>query len=505
MKLYIVPLLSAAALVGCGSDSNNNSSAPQPIDKETTPPEISSVFPAGGHAVQTRVASIKGMAKDNEKLASVQVSMGDENVEATLDQNGNFVARLTLNPGSNSYKVTATDAAGNTTVKTYITYFGKQVAAGNSHTAVIKDGKTYTWGRNNFGQNGLGFVSDPYKDLNKDQHPTAPKLIPGDTQFVSVTYDQNTSVAMTANGQVWTWGYGKYGQLGLGSADSSDLNEEDKNAPTQITSVTDAVAVTRGYDLTMILHNDGTVSTFGSNRYGQLGDGTSDDRDMPTKLSGLANIVQIASGGSFAIAVDADGQMWSWGRNNYGQLGLGTIDSDPHSSPVQIPLDVKIESVALGKGHALALARNGEVYGWGLNFSSQVGKYDRNNEDPDWPKDISSPKKLPWFKNAHAVWANGNQSFAERADGKVYPWGQNMLGTLGVEQDGDVKEPGSPVFGFDKVVDLGNGALHTIGLRQDGNVFTWGWSFQGSLGGGDSTIDRWSYRVPTLVSLPAAQ
>jgi len=400
--------------------------------------------------------------------------------------------------------VTAEDGSGNQTSETHTTYFGKRVTGGNSHSAVITDGQVYTWGRNNYGQNGLGFESDPNKDLNLDQHPFSPVALPGEHAFVSITYDQNTSVAMTADGEVFTWGYNKYGQLGLGTTGSDALNEEHQNTPTQITSIDDAIAVTRGYDQTLVLHNDGTVSAFGRNNYGQLADGTTDSRDVPNKIGGLANIIQIDAGGSFAIALDADGRMWSWGRNNYGQLGLGTIDTDAHPTPTQIPLEDPIEAISLGKGHALALSRNGEVYAWGLNFSSQVGMYDRNNEDPDWPADVISPKKLPWFDNAHAVWANGNQSFAEKADGKVYPWGQNMLGTLGIEQDDDVKQPGSAVFGIENVVDLGNGALHTIALRQDGNVFSWGWSFHGSLGGGDSTINAWSYRVPVLLSLPEA-
>ncbi|MFL0807074.1 MAG: hypothetical protein K6L60_07280 [Oceanobacter sp.] len=480
-------------------NAGNTQTETRTVILDADQPTLSMVFPANGHATQALVTTIRINAEDNQSVDSVKVVMGDQDITADKvdDQ---YQARLTLTPGSNSYTVTATDAAGNQVSETHTAYFGKQVMGGNAHSGAIRPDGLYTWGRNNFGQTGLGVVSDPRKDLNVDQHPFTPAMVTTDTQFVSLAFGQNTTAALADDGTIWAWGDGSHGQLGQGVA-GNDLNEGDSATPVQVPGITDAVAVVRGYNQTLVLHADGTVSAFGENRYGQLGDGTTENRDMPVKPA-VSNIVQLASGGSFSLAVDADGRVWSWGQNNYGQLGLGTEEHT--STPTQINFDEAIEAVVAGKGHALAVARSGAVYGWGLNFSSQIGMFDRDNVDPDWPKEVLSPKKLPWFSDAVAVWANGNQSFAERQDGMVYPWGQNMLGTLGVEFNGNVQSPSSSVFGFDKVVDLGNGALHTIGMRQDGSVFSWGWSFQGSLGGGEGTIDLWSYRVPTLV-MPSIQ
>ncbi|MFK4751663.1 Ig-like domain-containing protein [Oceanobacter antarcticus] len=464
---------------------------------DTQPPELTFVFPSSGHATQALTTTVRIDAADNQSVAAVSVVLGDQTVIAEA-ADGQYLARMVMVPGSNSYQVTATDMAGNSTTATHSAYLGKQVMGGNAHSGAIRPDGTYTWGRNNYGQTGLGFVSDPSKDLNIDEHPFAPLRMTVEPSFISLAFGQNTSAALADDGTVWTWGNGGDGQLGQGLTGSDTLNEDDSSIPLQVIGITDAVAVTRGYNQTLVLHQDGTVSAFGNNRYGQLGDGTTADRDIAVKPN-VSNIVQIASGASFSLAVDRDGRVWSWGQNNSGQLGLGTEDTDAHPTPMEVSIDEPIEAVVAGKGHVLAIARSGAVYGWGLNYSSQIGLYDSDNEDPEWPREVTSPKKLPWFDDAVAVWANGNQSFAERQDGLVYPWGQNMLGTLGLEQDGDVTFPSSSVFGFDQVVDLGNGALHTIGMRQDGSVFSWGWSFQGSLGGGDGTIDRWTYRVPTLV------
>lgn len=460
-------------------------------------PTLSMVFPANGHSTQALVTTIRIHAEDNQSVDSVKVVMGDQDITASMVGN-QYQARLKLAPGNNSYTVTATDAAGNEVSETHTAYFGKQVMGGNSHSGAIRPDGLYTWGRNNYGQTALGFTSR----LGEDQHPNAPVKVETDINFISVAFGQNVSTGLSSDGSVWAWGYGKYGQLGQGSADT-EFNQEHSSTPLQVGGITDAVAVTRGYNQTLVLHADGTISTFGRNNYGQLGDGTTEDRDMPVKPA-LTNIIQIASGSYFSVAVDADGRVWSWGRNSDGQLGLGTMDTDAHPTPTQVSINEPIEAVVTGKAHALALARSGAVYGWGLNYNSQIGMFDKDNVLPDWPSEITSPKKLPWFSDAVAVWANGNQSFAERQDGRVYPWGQNGLGMLGVELNGNVQTPSSPVFGFDKVVDLGNGALHTVGLRQDGSVFSWGWSFEGSLGGGQSTINRWAYRVPTLV-MPSVQ
>ena len=480
-------------------NAGNTQTETRTVILDADQPTLSMVFPANGHATQALVTTIRINAEDNQSVDSVKVVMGDQDITASM-VGSQYQARLALTPGSNSYTVTATDAAGNQVSETHTAYFGKQVMGGNAHSGAIRPDGLYTWGRNNFGQTGLGVVSDPRKDLNVDQHPFTPAMVTTDTQFVSLAFGQNTTAALASDGTIWAWGDGSHGQLGQGVA-GNNLNEDDSATPVQVPGITDAVAVVRGYNQTLVLHADGTVSAFGENKYGQLGDGTTENRDMPVKPA-VSNIVQLASGGSFSLAVDADGRVWSWGQNNYGQLGLGTEEHT--STPTQINFDEAIEAVVAGKGHALAVARSGAVYGWGLNFSSQIGMYDRDNVDPAWPKEVLSPKKLPWFSDAVAVWANGNQSFAERQDGMVYPWGQNMLGTLGVEFNGNVQSPSSSVFGFDKVVDLGNGALHTIGMRQDGSVFSWGWSFQGSLGGGEGTIDLWSYRVPTLV-MPSVQ
>jgi alpha-tubulin suppressor-like RCC1 family protein len=523
---YLGLILTSSLLISaCGGGSSNSNNTENPIVEspivespivespivespviDSTAPTLSTLFPNNNHGVQSTKIVISGQATDETELASVVITYGDNSVIAELNE-GLFTAEIEATPGENSYSVDATDTSGNKTTLEERFYFGARASAGGAHSGIIKDELIYAWGRNNKGQAGIGAMTRTSDDPSTADatHPVTPTLISApsgdigvpETKFVSLAFNQNASSALDENGNVWSWGDGDDGQLGLGFADDGIVDDTDYTSPQKISGLSNIVAISRGYDHFLVLKSDGTVLGFGNNTQGQLGDGTNEDKDTPVAVNGLSNIVQISAAiGSYAL--DEEGRVWAWGSNKYGQLANGVTDSDAHNTPTQIAIDEPVVSIASGKGHALALTKSGKIYAWGLNVSSQVGMH----ESDVWDDYVLTPQLLPWFDNAIAVWANGNQSFAQRSDGKVYPWGQNMLGTLGIEEDDNVEQPNSPIFGLENVADLGNGALHTLAIRDDGAVFSWGWSFEGSLGGGESTINLWAYRLPLLVFIP---
>lgn len=502
-------LTSSLMLTACGGDSDPTS--------DITAPTISNLSLNNNAVTQSRQVIITGQATDEVELKSVVVISGEQSVNAELSD-GSFSATFEASAGQNTYSVVATDTSDNETSSEESFYFGAQASAGGAHSAIIKNERIYAWGRNNKGQAGIGAITTISDDLETATavHPTTPTLIsvPSDatdltdsgseeTQFVSLAFNQNASSALDVNGQVWSWGDGDDGQLGLGIADDDLVDETNYTSPQKIENLSGIVAISRGYDHMLLLKSDGTVLAFGDNSNGQLGDGSNLDQDTPVEVAGLTNIVQISAAVS-SYAIDTEGRLWAWGKNNYGQLANGVSDSDVHSTPTEINIGEPVINVASGKGHALALTNSGQVYAWGLNASSQVGMNpsDASAEDEVWDNYVLTPKLLPWFDDAVTIWANGNQSFAQRSDGQIYPWGQNMLGTLGIEEDGNVTEPVSPILELENVTDLGNGALHTLAIRNDEAVFAWGWSFEGSLGGGESVANLWTYRLPLLVSMP---
>src|SRR5437667_2052760 len=85
-------------------------------------------------------------------------------------------------------------------------------------------------------------------------------------------------------------------------------------------------SVAGGHNHSLAVQN-GNVYSWGYNAYGQLGDGTQVSHSLPTVLSGLSDIVQVAATFSSSYALASDGSLWVWGENNQGQLGLGDFST----------------------------------------------------------------------------------------------------------------------------------------------------------------------------------
>ena len=129
--------------------------------------------------------------------------------------------------------------------------------------------------------------------------------------------------AILDDGSVSCWGNNGQGQLGDGT-------NTDKNTPTQTSSLgadRTAVAITVGTSHTCAILDDGSVSCWGGNGFSQLGDGTTTDRNTPTQISTLGTdrtAVAISAGGYHTCAILDDGYVSCWGGNGTGQLGDGT-------------------------------------------------------------------------------------------------------------------------------------------------------------------------------------
>jgi alpha-tubulin suppressor-like RCC1 family protein len=133
-------------------------------------------------------------------------------------------------------------------------------------------------------------------------------------------------LAQKTDGTLWTWGSSQ-GGIGNGSTGS--------NIPFQITTDTwkDFAA---GQNQSYSIKTDGTLWAWGRNHIGQLGDGTTIDRNVPTQIGTETNWDKIyANGASTTIAVKTDGTVWVWGSNNYGQFGNGSSVNTGSNVPLQ--------------------------------------------------------------------------------------------------------------------------------------------------------------------------
>ena len=88
--------------------------------------------------------------------------------------------------------------------------------------------------------------------------------------------------------------------------------------------MSNVIAIAGGGYHTTALKSDGTVWAWGSNDYGQLGDGTNTNIGVPIQVNGLSSVSKVVCGYWHSVALKSDGSVWAWGGNGYGQLGDGT-------------------------------------------------------------------------------------------------------------------------------------------------------------------------------------
>lgn len=121
----------------------------------------------------------------------------------------------------------------------------------------------------------------------------------------------------------------------------------------------------------LALMADGTVWSWGLNANGQLGDGTTISRTNAARVQGLTGVVSIAAGADYSVAVRNDGSVWAWGANERGQLGDGTTVT--RKSPMPVARLGQIQTVSARLSHTLAVDRDGAVWTWGETTSGQLG------------------------------------------------------------------------------------------------------------------------------------
>ena len=188
------------------------------------------------------------------------------------------------------------------------------IASGSMHSLAIKQGGVYVWGYNFYNQLGDGSGIDQTVPL-----ALTGTLSNGVTAIAGGAY---FSLAIQ-NGGVYAWGDNIYGQIGDGT--TTQRTSPQAISGTLSSSVT---AIAGGLYHSLAIKN-GNVYAWGYNNKGQLGDGTTTNHLTPEQIdpSHLHNIVAIAATTAASYALSSDGSLWTWGDNRYGELGLGNTTS----------------------------------------------------------------------------------------------------------------------------------------------------------------------------------
>ena len=316
-----------------------------------------------------------------------------------------------------------------------------QAVAGGYHVLAIgSDGIVYSWGANDHGQLGDNTTTERSKPLpvkGADGQPF---------KAVQVSAGYADSAAISPDGRVYTWGSeynadGSYSTSKLAPALAKDPNGSGQGLH--------ADQVSLGWSFVMAMDADGNVYTWGYDNYGQLGNGTATGEHStiyaadparvpdPEDTSKTFKATQISAGANHAMAISQDGILWTWGYNYRGQLGDGTTTNRPSPTQIGKPTKARVTQISAGAYHSLAADQSGTAWAWGWNINSQLGT---NNSDFNQPAPtlVSPPAGQISAGTGLAtarITAGWNHSMAVGQDGNAYAWGDNASGQLGTGSD----------------------------------------------------------------------
>ncbi|GLH06927.1 Probable E3 ubiquitin-protein ligase HERC2 [Gryllus bimaculatus] len=335
-------------------------------------------------------------------------------------------------------------------------------------------GTIYGWGHNHRGQ--LGGVEGAKVKL-----PTPCEALSA-LRPVQLAGGEQTLVAVTADGKVYATGYGAGGRLGVGGTDSV-------LSPTLLESIQHVfikkVAVNSGGKHCLALSAEGEVYSWGEGDDGKLGHGNRSSCERPRVIEALRGkeVIDIACGGAHSAAITHGRELYTWGKGRYGRLGHGDSEDQLRPKLVEALLGYQVVDVACGSGDAqtLCITDDDNVWSWG---DGDYGKLGRGGSDGcKIPLKIESLAGLGVIK----VECGSQFSVALTRSGSVYTWGKGDYHRLGHGTDDHVRRPRKvAALQGKKIVCIATGSLHCVACSDQGEVFTWGDNDEGQLGDGST-------------------
>ena len=268
-------------------------------------------------------------------------------------------------------------------------------AGGWSSFARLSNGTVMAWGSNSEGQ--LGDATTANSDVAVPVKESAAKTAKALSGVTAIAAGGEHTLALLSDGKVMAWGDDELGELGDGKTTKSDIPVTVSGLPPKGATVT---AIAAGMEHSLALLSNGTAMAWGSNLDGQLGIGYEEVKvgeeeielveieksSVPVAVKILTGATALAAGGEHSLALLSDGTVMAWGSNRSGQLGDGT-SGEVAETPQAVHELSEVAAVSAGTRHSLALLRDGTIVAWGSNSGGQLG--DGNNEKADLPVAVS--------------------------------------------------------------------------------------------------------------------
>jgi alpha-tubulin suppressor-like RCC1 family protein len=375
------------------------------------------------------------------------------------------------------------------------------IAGGWESTVVLMPaGSVSGWGQQLNGAIGNGvtssMVAGPSPALVLDGQSAA-------TTAVGLGGWDNGACAVTPVGRLYCWGDNGVGQVGNGTKNNAP-------APVLVMDIdggipdTTATVVDRGYLWTCAVMRSGRVKCWGSQSEGRLGNSNTSGPDVtrPADVPGFTGqtpsttAVGLSLGENTACALLQNGTIKCWGSNSFGEVGDGTLSSSRPSPVAVVTIDgssaaTTAVSVAHGDNHGCALMQNGTVRCWGNNtqFGSLGTGDGMDHPSPALVSTLQIDGTTP-ARTAVSLATKNDTTCALMADGSILCWGRGENGRIGngvdvmnkpvpTSVDRSVIDGSTPAK---RAVAVTAGVYHFCAVMENGDVRCWGKNNQGQAG-----------------------
>jgi alpha-tubulin suppressor-like RCC1 family protein len=322
----------------------------------------------------------------------------------------------------------------------------------------------------------------------------APDAMVDPLAAAAVTTGDRHTCAIDANGRLWCWGENGYGSLG---ADNTVLLET--GTPRPVDFSTDWVRVDAGGETTCGIRGT-TLYCWGANGFYQTGVNTDGMVPTPMPVMGGGDYKEVSVGGGNACAIRTNGELYCWGGNQFGQLGDGTGMMFGRVMPgAVLPGDAPSnawKSVSVGDAYACAIHENGQLYCWGEDNEGRLGVMGIMFE-------AYAPRAVTTTETAwKSVSAGQHSTCAVTVSGKLYCWGGNDAGQLGLPASTTIV-PTPARIGTDSDWDSVSLSLYTTCGTRGGMVLCSGDNSTGAVGAGDWRSASFGFVPAAGIAVPA--
>ena len=357
------------------------------------------------------------------------------------------------------------------------------LAVGHEHSIFVdKEGRLLTCGRDGVGTPLLGHAEDPDADPDAPREIGPPTLVPSmqAKRIVSISSSNDHCLALSAEGEVYSWGSGYFGALGHG-------DEGARAVPSRIATLSHIKCIAAGPNRTSAAVDEiGRLFTWGTARFYELQgddgeldtvggpvvlgyelDAETEYQATPKRVDALSQdrVVGVAFGLTFTLAVTDAGAVFSFGFTG---LGHGSLESEilPRRIEALTQTRRRFVAVAAGDHHALALTEEGELYGWGDACANGHGGEER------------TPRRVAALlgERVRIIDARLDASCAVTEKGELFTWSSsgtcyNLSHGVDTPQDTPKRVEG---LGGARVTAVAIGGYHTLAADEDGVVWGFG-------------------------------